>query len=156
MECDDEVAHSAVQALYQLGRRDDERLWCLTVSFKHPHDPYVARRHYRDLYTDCDSLMPRVPALDYADQDPHSQRLVLANDYKNFDISADDVRRSRRAYFANINHLDDKIGELMTALAAMSMDEDTIILFCSDHGDMLGERGLWFKMSFLRDRRGCR
>ena len=149
MEYDDEVVHSAVQTLYQLGRREDERPWCLTVSFTHPHDPYVARRRYWDLYADCDSLMPRVPALDFAYQDPHSQRLFLANDYKNFDISEDHVRRSRRAYFANISYLDDKIGELITALAAMRMDEDTIILFCSDHGDMLGDRGLWFKMSFF-------
>ena len=149
MEYDDEVAHSAVQTLYQLGRREDDRPWCLTVSFTHPHDPYVARRRYWDLYADCDALMPRVPALDFADQDPHSQRLYLANDYKNFAISDEDIRRSRRAYFANISYLDDKIAELMTALAAMRMDDNTIILFCSDHGDMLGERGLWFKMSFF-------
>ena len=149
MEYDDEVAHSAVQTLYQLGRGEDERPWCLTVSFTHPHDPYVARRRYWDLYADCDDLMPHVPALDFADQDPHSQRLFRANDYKNFDISDEDVSRSRRAYFANISYLDDKIGALMTALAAMRMDENTIILFCSDHGDMLGERGLWFKMSFF-------
>ena len=149
MEYDDEVAHSAVQTLYQLGRREDDRPWCLTVSFTHPHDPYVARHRYWDLYADCDCLMPRVPALDFADQDPHSQRLYLANDYNNFDISDENIRRSRRAYFANISYLDDKIGELMMALAAMRMDENTIILFCSDHGDMLGERGLWFKMSFF-------
>jgi len=149
MEYDDEVAHSAVQTLYQLGRREDDRPWCLTVSFTHPHDPYVARRRYWDLYADCDALMPRVPALDFADQDPHSQRLYLANDYKNFAISDEDIMRSRRAYFANISYLDDKIAELMTALAAMRMDDNTIILFCSDHGDMLGERGLWFKMSFF-------
>ena len=149
MEYDDKVAHSAVQTLYQLGRREDERPWCLTVSFTHPHDPYLARRCFWDLYADCDELMPHVSALDFADQDPHSQRLFLANDYKNFDISDDDVRRSRRAYFANISYLNEKIGGLMTALAAMRMDENTIILFCSDHGDMLGERGLWFKMSFF-------
>ena len=149
MEYDDEVAHSAVQTLYQLGRREDDRPWCSNRQLHHPHDPYVARRRYWDLYADCDCLMPRVPALDFADQDPHSQRLYLANDYENFDISDEDIRRSRRAYFANISYLDDKIGELMTALAAMRMDENTIILFCSDHGDMLGERGLWFKMSFF-------
>ena len=109
----------------------------------------MARRRYWDLYADCDALMPRVSALDFADQDPHSQRLYLANDYKNFAISDENIMRSRRAYFANISYLDDKIGELMTALAAMRMDDNTIILFCSDHGDMLGERGLWFKMSFF-------
>jgi choline-sulfatase len=149
MEYDDDVAHHAVQALYQLGRREDDRPWCLTVSFTHPHDPYVARRRYWDLYENSDQLMPKIRALDFAAQDPHSQRLYLANDYKNFDISDDDIARSRRAYFANISYLDDKIGEVMAALQAMRMDDDTIILFCSDHGDMLGERGLWFKMSFF-------
>ena len=149
MEYDEEVAHSVVQTLHQLGRCEDERPWCLTVSFTHPHDPYVARRRYWDLYETGDELIPRMPTLYFADQDPHSQRLFLANDYKNFDISDQDVRRSRRAYFANVSYLDDKIGALMAALAAMRMDENNIILFCSDHGDMLGERGLWFKMSFF-------
>ena len=116
MEYDDEVAHSAVQTLYQLGRREDDRPWCLTVSFTHPHDPYVARRRYWDLYEDCDCLMPRVPALDFADHDPHSQRLCVANHYKNFDISNENIRRSRRAYFANISYLDDKIGEVLDTL----------------------------------------
>ena len=57
--------------------------------------------------------------------------------------------RPRQAYFANISYLDNKIAELKTALTAMRMDYNTIILFCSDHGKMLGERGLWFKMSFF-------
>ena len=149
MEYDDEVAHSAVQMLYRLGRREDDRPWCLIVSFTHPHDPCVARRRYWDVYVDCDCLMPRLPALDFADQDPHSQRLYLANDYKNFDISDDNIMWSRRAYFASVSCLDDKIGALMTALAAMRMEGNTIILFCSDHGDMLGKRGLWFKMNFF-------
>ena len=73
----------------------------------------------------------------------------IANDYKDFDISDEVVRWSRRSYFANISYLDDKIGALMMALAAMRMDKNTIILFCSDHGNMLGERGLWFKLSFF-------
>ena len=73
----------------------------------------------------------------------------IANDYKDFDISDEVVRWSRRSYFANIRYLDDKIGALMMALAAMRMDKNTIILFCSDHGDMFGERGLWFKLSFF-------
>ncbi|MEK9800704.1 MAG: choline-sulfatase [Alphaproteobacteria bacterium] len=149
MEYDDEVAHHGVQALYQLGRREDSRPWCLTVSFTHPHDPYVARRRYWDLYEDCDRLLPKIPAIPYEQQDPHSQRLFRANDYKSFDITDDHIKNSRRAYFANISYLDDKVGELLAALKAMRMEDDTIILFCSDHGDMLGERGLWFKMSFF-------
>ncbi len=148
MEFDDEVAFHATQKIYDLARGKDDRPWCLTVSFTHPHDPYVTRKKYWDLYEDCDHLMPEVGDLGYDNQDAHSKRIFDANDWRNFDISDEDIRRSRRAYFGNISYLDDKIGEVMEALLGTRQDKDTIILFVSDHGDMLGERGLWFKMSF--------
>ena len=147
MEYDDEVAYNATRKVYDLARGKDERPWCLTVSFTHPHDPYVARKKYWDLYEDCAHLTPDVPAMAYEDHDPHSQRIFDANDWRKFDISDEDIRRSRRAYFANISYLDDKIGEVMEALEATR--QEAIILFVSDHGDMLGERGLWFKMNFF-------
>ncbi len=147
MEYDDEVAHHARAKVYDLARGHDARPWCLTVSFTHPHDPYVARRKYWDIYETCAHLQPEVPAMAYEDHDPHSQRIFDANDWRSFDISKEDIRRSRRAYFANISYLDDKIGEVLEALEATR--QEAVILFVSDHGDMLGERGLWFKMSFL-------
>ncbi len=147
MEYDDAVAYEATRRVYDLSRGGDPRPWCLTVSFTHPHDPYVARRKYWDLYEDCAHLLPEVPAMDYDDHDPHSQRIFDANDWRNFDISKEDIQRSRRAYFANISYLDDKIGEILQTLE--DTRQEAIILFVSDHGDMLGERGLWFKMSFF-------
>ena len=147
MEYDDEVAYNATRKVYDYARGKDERPWCMTVSFTHPHDPYVARKKYWDLYEDCEHLLPTVPTMEYEDHDAHSQRIFDANDWRSFDISEDDIKRSRRAYFANISYLDDKIGEVMEALD--STDQEAIILFVSDHGDMLGERGLWFKMSFF-------
>lgn len=146
LEYDDEVAYHATRKVYDYARSID-RPWCLTVSFTHPHDPYVARKKYWDLYEDCDHLLPEVPAFNYDDQDPHSKRIFDANDWRSFDIMEEDIRRSRRAYFANISYLDDKIGEVMEALEATR--QEAIILFVSDHGDMLGERGLWFKMNFF-------
>ena len=147
MEYDDEVAYHATRKVYDYARSKDERPWCMTVSFTHPHDPYVARKKYWDLYEDCEYLLPTVPAMDYEDHDTHSKRIFDANDWRSFDISEDDIKRSRRAYFANISYLDDKIGEVMEAVEATR--QETIIMFVSDHGDMLGERGLWFKMSFF-------
>lgn len=64
-------------------------------------------------------------------------------------MTEEDIRRSRRAYFANISYIDDKVGELIDTLTRTRMLDNTNILFCSDHGDMLGERGLWFKMNFF-------
>ncbi len=148
LEYDDEVAHHATAKVYDLARGHDERPWCLTVSFTHPHDPYVARRRYWDLYADCEHLLPEVPAMPHERHDPHSRRILDANDWRNYEITEDDIRRSRRAYFANISYLDDKIGGIMEALRGTRQEEDTIVVFVSDHGDMLGERGLWFKMCF--------
>ena len=146
MEYDDEVAYHATRKLYDLSRGGDARPWCLTVSFTHPHDPYVARKKYWDLYENCDHLMPDIGPIPYADQDAHSQRILDANDRDNFNITEDHIVRARRAYFANISYIDDKVGEILQTLK--DTRQEAKIIFVSDHGDMLGERGLWFKMSF--------
>lgn len=149
LEYDDEVAYHAGRRLYDLARRADERPWCLTVSFTHPHDPYVARRRFWDLYEECPALDPVVPPIPFDAQDPHSRRLMLASDHAASRVTDEDVRRSRRAYFANISYIDEKIGELLDILDRCRMADDTVVVFVSDHGDMLGERGLWFKMNFF-------
>ncbi len=146
MEYDDEVAFMAGQKLYDLARGHDARPWCLTVSFTHPHDPYVSRRKWYDLYEDCAHLQPRTAALDYEDHDPHSRRIFDANDWRSYTITEPMVARARRSYFANISYLDEKIGALLQILE--DTRQQAIVVFTSDHGDMLGERGLWYKMTF--------
>ena len=149
LEYDDEVAYEANRKIYDLSRGHDERPWCLTVSFTHPHDPYLTRKKYWDLYENCNHLLPEVSALSYPEHDPHSKRILDASDWKNFNISEKDIKSSRRAYFANISYLDDKIGEILDTL--QKTNQEAVIIFVSDHGDMLGERGLWFKMSFFEN-----
>lgn len=145
-EYDDDVAHHAMQKLYDLSRGADARPWCLTVSFTHPHDPFVARRRYWDLYENAPELTPPEP-IPYAAQDPHSQRLMDACDWRAFNLTETQIRRARQGYFANISYIDDKIGEILAVLQATR--QEAIIVFASDHGEMLGRRGLWFKMNFF-------
>ena len=146
LEYDDDVCHQAVQKLYDLSRGLDARPWCLTASFTHPHDPFVARRKYWDLYEGAPELEPPAP-LAYADMDPHSQRLMDACDWRGLDVTPDHIRRARQGYFANISYIDDKIGEILAVLEATR--QQAIVVFVSDHGEMLGRKGLWFKMNFL-------
>ena len=147
LEYDDEVGHLARAWLYDAARGHDARPWCLTASFTHPHDPYVARRRFWDLYEGCEHLLPDVPEMPYTAHDPHSRRILDANDRGHFDVTPDDVRRSRRAYFANVSYVDEQVGSLLAVLE--DTRQEAVVVFVSDHGDMLGERGLWYKMSFL-------
>src|SRR5690606_5259163 len=91
-------------------------------------------------------LQPEIAAIPYEDQDQHSRRLLDASDWRAFDITPEHVARARRGYFANIAYVDEKIGEILRAMEATG--QEAVVVFVSDHGDMLGERGLWFKMSF--------
>ena len=146
LEYDDDVTFQAVQKLYDLSRGADARPWCLTVSLSHPHDPYVARRRYWDLYDGAPERTPPA-AVPYDAMDPHAQRLMDASDWRGLTVTPDHIRRARQGYFANISYVDDKIGEILAVLKATR--QEAIILFTSDHGEMLGERGLWFKMNFF-------
>ncbi len=65
------------------------------------------------------------------------------------EITEDHIRNARRAYYGAISYVDDNIGRLMAALRATGLEEDTVVIVTSDHGEMLGERGFWYKMSFF-------
>ena len=71
--------------------------------------------------------------------DPHSLRILASCERDKYDITRENIRRSRQAYFANISYIDDKLGEVLDVLEATG--QEAAILFTSDHGDMLGERG---------------
>jgi choline-sulfatase len=146
---DDEVGHHAVRALHELAPRDDGRPFLLVASFTHPHDPYVTRRHLWDRYDGVEIPMPSVTAADVAPDDPHSARLRVAVDADAVAVTDEHTRAARRAYLGNVSYVDDWTGRIVDALAALGCADDTVIVLLADHGDMLGERGLWYKMSFF-------
>lgn len=149
LDYDDDVGYLAVRKLRDLARTTDDRSWMMTASFTHPHDPYLARQEFWDLY-DHDSIeLPIVGALDDDQLDPHSRRLrhVIAADRTQ--VTNEQIRNARHAYLANISYVDDHIGNMLDVLERHGMAEDTVVVFTADHGDMLGERGLWYKMSYF-------
>lgn len=149
LEYDDDVAFQATRQIYDYARNRDARPFCLFASFTHPHDPYAARAKYWNRYRAEDINAPDVDPIPYDNMDPHSQRLCKVSAMDDYNITPEDTLNARRAYYANISYLDDHIGNFIDTLERCNLLDDTIILFCSDHGDFLGERGLWYKMSFL-------
>ncbi len=145
---DDEVGAQSMRALYDHARSEDDRPLCLVTSFIHPHDPYATRQKYWDLYDDVEISMPSVPRPDYETQDAHNRRLEKVIALDAVEVSDEDIINARRAYYGNISYVDEWLGRLRATLNECGMSENTTIIFTSDHGDMLGEFGLWYKMSF--------
>jgi choline-sulfatase len=149
LEYDDEVAFLAIRQIYDYARYGAGEPFCLVVSFTHPHDPYAARSRFWNLYRDEEVDMPEIPAVPYAKLDPHSRRLYDACAVADYEITEADTRSSRHGYYANISYVDSLIGKLLETLRTCELAGNTIVAVTSDHGDFLGERGLWYKMSFL-------
>jgi choline-sulfatase len=145
---DDEVGFHAVRSLHDLARADDDRPFLLVASFTHPHDPYVTRREYWDRYEGVDIPMPAVPSVP-ADDDPHSRRLRGAIESSRVSVTDEQVRKARRAYYGNVSYCDDWAARLLETVDALGLADDTVVMVLADHGDMLGERGLWYKMNFF-------
>ncbi len=147
---DDEVGYNAVRALHDVARSTDDRPFLVVASFTHPHDPYVTRRRFWELYDDVEIPLPAVRA-DDVPADPHTLRLREVCAMDGVQITDDQVRRARRAYYANISYVDEWTATLTATVAELGLADDTVVIVLADHGDMLGERGLWYKMSFFED-----
>jgi len=114
----------------------------------HPHDPYTIEQEHWDEYEDVEIPMPKV-SIPQEEQDPHSTRLLKTVDLWDKPLPDEAVIRARRAYFGACSYVDKQVGKLLKLLKSCSLDDNTIVIFSGDHGDMLGERGLWYKMSWL-------
>ena len=118
------------------------------MSFTHPHDPYVARSRYWDLYADDEIDLPAAPGLPYEERDAHGRRLFDDCAVGAIELTDDRVRAARHGFYANLSYVDAKIGEVLDAFEACGLADDAVVIFTSDHGDFLGEHGLFYKMSF--------
>ncbi len=151
IDFDDAVAFNAQRKIYDIARSDDERPFFLTVSFTNPHDPYACPREHWNRYDHNDIDMPTTGYIPDADLDAHSRRLRDAYRQSPDAVTDEQIRNARHAYYGQISYVDDKIGGLLKALDDTGAAKNTIIVFTADHGDMLGEKGLWYKMSFFEE-----
>ncbi|MCL4161386.1 UNVERIFIED_CONTAM: hypothetical protein GTU68_021848, partial [Idotea baltica] len=124
--------------------------WVLFVSFVMPHFPLVIPEEYYKLYEHLD-LETLQQGLNQPPSDhPTIQQLRASFDY---DTHFDDEKRAvaLRAYFGMVTALDENIGTVLSALQGTEIEDDTRIIYSSDHGDNLGNRGLWGKCVFYED-----
>lgn len=146
---DVDVTAAACAYLETIGarrRRGDAAPFCLTVGFMLPHPPYVARA---EDYARYDG---RVPPPAFPAPGPAGSHPWLRWWRQNRGIDAvpeATAARARTAYYALVTRLDSLVGRILDTLRANGLDDDTLIVYSTDHGDQLGERGLWWKHTFF-------
>ena len=143
---DEEVQFRALEYLRERARVRREEPFFLVVSYHHPHDPFLVTRELWDLYDGAEIDVPRYPdeiecsAMDRWANEAHATDEV--------EFSDDNMRALRRSYYGLVTYADRKLGELLAALEQTEQAEDTLVIFTSDHGDMLGERRMVQKRCF--------
>jgi|TARA_B110000046_G_C13017189_1_gene409341 choline-sulfatase len=149
MDYDDEVSYNGVQTIYDLARKPDDKPWALTVSFTHPHSPFVISEEFWDLYDHNDIDLPSVPPMELEEMDHLSRNLHYCQGRHEFTVTDAHRKNARHGYYGMISYVDSKVAELRRALERSGMTDDTIIIFTADHGEMMGERGMWYKQHFF-------
>ncbi len=138
------VASKIIELIEQ---KKDEPFF-LAAGFFNPHCPYVAPKKYFDLYPLEEITMPD---LDEAKADLEDvPAMAIQRDMKRWpyyfdDVSVEQARKCKQAYYACNSFVDAQIGRLLDAIEANDLMDKTIIVFWSDHGYFLGEKGLWYK-----------
>ena len=127
-------------------RPDELQPWFLCVSYHHPHEPFWPPQDVWDLYEGAEIEIPAFPE-DLESRTSAMDRWLNANHgIRHFAAelrSAESLTRVRRAYYALVTYIDRKVGELIATLKEHGLWEDTVIVFSSDHGDMLVREERW-------------
>lgn len=147
IEADDLAMKAAQRYLLDPARR--KKPWALVVGFASPHPPFIVPPSFYEIYSDVPIDMPIIPEGHLAALHPALQRMRRARGF--VDPAADEVltREVRASYYGLISYVDDGIGRLLKTLEESGQVENSIIAYTSDHGELLGEHGMWYKCNFF-------
>lgn len=135
---------------FSSGQGNPAKPFFLCVSYHHPHEPFLPPTKYWDLYEGADIAIPEFPP-DLEESYSIFDRWLNINHGVAREANLrhpDSLRRLRRAYYALVSYIDQKVGELTAALEENGLAGNTVIVFTSDHGDMLVEKGMVQKRTF--------
>ncbi|MDQ3703576.1 MAG: sulfatase-like hydrolase/transferase, partial [Chloroflexota bacterium] len=138
-------AYTTRESVRFMERHRNER-WLLWCSYFKPHGPYTPPRQDWDRYAGQPLPVPEVDDALLVGLPAHlaAERVKAGYDR----LGEEGVRRSLVGYYGNVTAVDREVGTLLAAVDALGLRDETLVVYTSDHGDMLGERGLFAKNCF--------
>lgn len=140
---DTDVTSAAVDYLHSAAHGD--KPFCAVVGFVLPHPPFVCSREDWDYYYHRVSI-PEVPTGYLNHLHPAVQ--TWRKDYHVVGLTQEEIRRGRVGYYGIVSEMDRNVGKILDALKQSGLDDNTIIVYVSDHGEMAGENDMWWKFNF--------
>lgn len=140
------VARESVRFLRQHGR---EAPFFLVSSFLKPHDPFMPNQRFADMFPADQMRLP--PTWDKVDLKTAPREIAKSIENNRPTPESKDPREALRRigfYYASLAQMDDALGRVTAALDELGLAENTIVMYTSDHGEMLGDHGLWQKFQF--------
>lgn len=143
----DDLVHSdgkTAKKASELIRAHKDEPFFLAVGFVRPHVPFVAPKRYFDPYSYKEIVMPEVIENDW--DDIPKRGINYVNSVKN-KITEEQGRKAVAGYYASVSFMDDQVGKVLKTLKDEGLEDNTIVVFTSDHGFHLGEHNFWMKVS---------
>lgn len=121
----------------------DEEPWLFSINMYDPHHPFDPPRDYLERYI---SMLEDIPLPNAVEGEWESKPVFQQIDHGRFpNLSEQDHKMIRAAYWAMVDHVDAQVGRLIQRLEELGQRDDTLIIFMSDHGEMLGDHGIYYK-----------
>jgi choline-sulfatase len=148
---DRDITSAAVDWLKQAAATAHDKPWTLFVSWVCPHFPLTAPQEFYDLYPPDAMPWPKLHGMDERPTHPYVRDYAGSCNYDDHFTDDENVRVAVSSYYALCSFLDDNIGQVLTALDAAGLADNTNVMYTSDHGDNLGSRGLWGKSTMYEE-----
>jgi len=128
--------------------QNNKHPFALSIGFILPHQPFIADENYYKKYLNKVEL-PKIPSKELIDYHPYIQWWKKRTGIE--DVTREEIIRCRAAYYALVEQMDNMIGKIINKLKDKKIFDNTIIVYTSDHGEQLGENGLWWKHTFYEN-----
>lgn len=143
----DDLAHSdgkTAEKASELIRAHRDEPFFLAVGFVRPHVPFVAPASYFEPYPHEQMVLPPMVENDWDDIPPAGINYVTS---LNAEMSQEQEKKAMAGYYASVSYMDAQVGKVLGTLEEEGLEDNTIVIFTSDHGYHLGEHRFWMKVS---------
>jgi choline-sulfatase len=148
---DQRITANTIRWIEKQAKKQSNKPWAFMVSFSRPHYPLSCFKEFFDLYDPSKIVLPDYYKGDPKPRHPWIEELAANINYGDYFVNEDHIREGIASYYALLTFVDQQIGQIMRALDVAGFTDNTRVIYTTDHGDNLADRGLWGKSTMYEE-----